>query len=111
MEKRDKPKPHQVIDYLKLSTTGTRTLEDLSLTSSEESLDPSAVPGAPSTETASNCMSHTKLGSETDSGFCTPATSTKLVLYVCFTIALQQGDLTCLCVFSFRPLSIYGYNI
>lgn len=111
MEKRDKPKQSQFIDCLKLSTTGTRTLQDLSLTSSEENLDPSAVPGEPATETTSNHTSHTKLGSETDSSFCTPATSTKLVLYDCFTITVLQGDLACLCVFSFRLFKTYGHII
>ncbi|XP_044059222.1 serine/threonine-protein kinase 33 isoform X2 [Siniperca chuatsi] len=55
----------------------TQTLEDVSLTSSEDTLNPSPVPRADSTETDSNCRSHAKLSPETDSSFCTPATSTK----------------------------------
>lgn len=81
-EESDEPKPCQVTSgcYLKSSTIGTQTLEDLSLTSSEDTLDPSPIPEAASTETARNCRSHAKLGSEADSSFCTPATSVKLVL-------------------------------
>ncbi|XP_051236138.1 serine/threonine-protein kinase 33 isoform X1 [Dicentrarchus labrax] len=55
----------------------TKTLEDVSLTSSDDTLDPLLVPGAASTETDSNCRIHAKLSHERDSSFCPPATSTK----------------------------------
>ncbi|XP_054473820.1 serine/threonine-protein kinase 33 isoform X2 [Anoplopoma fimbria] len=54
-------------------TIGTQTLEDLSLTSCEGTLDQSPLPSVVSTETDSNCRSHP----EEDSSFCTPCTSTK----------------------------------
>ncbi|KAM8763177.1 serine/threonine-protein kinase 33 isoform 2-T2 [Acanthopagrus schlegelii] len=53
------------------------TLEDLSLTSSDDTLEPPPVPGAASTVTASNCSSEVKLIPKKDSSFSTPATSTK----------------------------------
>ncbi|XP_073320978.1 serine/threonine-protein kinase 33-like [Pagrus major] len=53
------------------------TLEDLSLTSSDDTLEPPPVPGAASTVTASNCSSQAKLIPKKDSNFSTPATSTK----------------------------------
>lgn len=107
---RDEPRPQQVTwCYLKSSTTGARTLEDLSLTYSEDTLDLFPDPGPALTETASNSLSHAMLGPKTDSSFCTPATSIKLVLYICYTVILQQGDLTCLWVFSCRSFYIYIY--
>lgn len=69
---------------------------DLSLTDFEDTLDSFPDPGPALTETASNSLSHAMLGPKTDSSFCTPAPSIKLVLYICCTVILQQGDLTCL---------------
>ncbi|XP_042343614.1 serine/threonine-protein kinase 33 [Plectropomus leopardus] len=51
----------------------TRTLEDLSLNSFEGTLDPTPLPWVASTETDSNCGSHTVR----DSSSCTPSISTK----------------------------------
>ncbi|XP_068586722.1 serine/threonine-protein kinase 33 isoform X2 [Cebidichthys violaceus] len=51
----------------------TQTLEDLSLSSFEDTLDPSPLPRVPSTETDGKCWSH----AEEDGSFCTPSTSTK----------------------------------
>ncbi|XP_070688144.1 serine/threonine-protein kinase 33 [Pempheris klunzingeri] len=57
---------------------GTQTQEVLSLTSSEDTIDPSLVPRAASTTTTdSNRRSHAKLGPARDSSVCTTATSTK----------------------------------
>ncbi|XP_049419297.1 serine/threonine-protein kinase 33 isoform X2 [Epinephelus fuscoguttatus] len=53
----------------------THTLEDLSLTSSEDTLDPSPLPRVASAETDSNCRSH----AVRDNCSCTPTTSTKPV--------------------------------
>ncbi|XP_030270339.1 serine/threonine-protein kinase 33 isoform X2 [Sparus aurata] len=53
------------------------TLEDLSLTSFDDTLEPPPVPGAASTVTASNCSSEVKLIPKKDSSFSAPATSTK----------------------------------
>ncbi|XP_042273244.1 serine/threonine-protein kinase 33 [Thunnus albacares] len=55
----------------------TRTLGDLSFTSSEDTLDPSLLYSAASTETDSGCKSHAKLSPERDDSSCTPSTSTK----------------------------------
>lgn len=67
--------------YLKSSTIGGETLEDLSLTSFDDTLEPPPVPGAASTVTASNCSSEVKLIPKKDSSFSAPATSTKQVLF------------------------------
>lgn len=76
------------VDVILKSSTIAQTLEDLSLASPEDTLDPALVPGAASTETASNCRRRTtKLSPERDTGYCT--TSTKPVLYVCLITALQ----------------------
>eukprot|EP00064_Thunnus_orientalis_P001001 superscaffoldBa00000061_g1002 len=55
----------------------TRTLGDLSFISSEDTLDPSLLYSAASTETDSGCKSHAKLSPERDDSSCTPSTSTK----------------------------------
>ncbi|KAK9542804.1 hypothetical protein VZT92_000635 [Zoarces viviparus] len=60
-------------NHVEQKEIATQTLEDLSLTSSEGTLDPSSLPRGASTETDGKCWSH----AEEDSSFCTPSTSTK----------------------------------
>ncbi|XP_076584898.1 serine/threonine-protein kinase 33 isoform X1 [Chaetodon auriga] len=54
---------------------GIQALENLSLASSEDTLDPSLVPDAVSTETTSNHRNHTRLSPESDSSSCTLAST------------------------------------
>ncbi|XP_039991122.1 serine/threonine-protein kinase 33 [Xiphias gladius] len=56
----------------------TQTEGGLSLTSSEDTVDPAQVSKAASTETDCNCRSPAKRSPERDSSFCTASTSTKL---------------------------------
>ncbi|XP_019131941.1 serine/threonine-protein kinase 33 isoform X2 [Larimichthys crocea] len=69
--------PSNVLEMMRhhLEQQETQTLEDLSLASPEDTLDPALVPGAASTETASNCRRRTtKLSPERDTGYCTTST-------------------------------------
>ncbi|XP_074472924.1 serine/threonine-protein kinase 33 isoform X1 [Sebastes fasciatus] len=68
--------PSNVLEMMRLhleQEEKTQTLENLSLPSSESTLDPSPLPRVASTESDSNCRSHAKR----NSSFCTPSTSTK----------------------------------